>query len=125
MGRLAAEAETAALPPEARMPLDLLAGQFRDTKQRIDVMTGQIKADAEADETARCLQTMPGIGPITASVMAATLPDVSSFRSVRDLPAWRGSRPSPIHVAARNGWAPFPRWATETSDGRSILAPWA
>lgn len=80
IGRLIAEAEGANLPPEARMPLDLLAGQFHDTKQRIDVMTAQIKADAEVDETARRLQTMPGIGPITASVLAATLPDVSSFR---------------------------------------------
>lgn len=95
MGRLIAEAETADLPPEARMPLDLLAGQFRDTKQRIDVMTAQIKADAEVDETARRLQTMPGIGPITASVLAATLPDVSNFRSARDLPAWLGLTPKP------------------------------
>ena len=95
MGRLIAEAETADLPPEARMPLDLLAGQFRDTKQRIDVMTAQIKADAEVDETARRLQTMPGIGPITASVLAATLPNVSSFRSARDLPAWLGLTPKP------------------------------
>ena len=87
--------ETADLPPEARMPLDLLAGQFRDTKQRIDVMTAQIKADAEVDETARRLQTMPGIGPITASVLAATLPNVSSFRSARDLPAWLGLTPKP------------------------------
>jgi transposase len=95
MGRLIAEAETADLPLEARMPLDLLAGQFRDTKQRIDVMTAQIKADAEVDETARRLQTMPGIGPITASVLAATLPDVSNFRSARDLPAWLGLTPKP------------------------------
>ena len=95
MGRLIAEAEGADLPAEARMPLDLLAGQFRDTKQRIDVMTAQIKADAEVDETARRLQTMPGIGPITASVLAATLPDVSSFRSARDLPAWLGLTPKP------------------------------
>ena len=95
IGRLIAEAEGANLPPEARMPLDLLAGQFHDTKQRIDVMTAQIKADAEVDETARRLQTMPGIGPITASVLAATLPDVSSFRSARDLPAWLGLTPKP------------------------------
>ena len=95
MGRLIAEAEGADLPAEARMPLDLLAGQFRDTKQRIDVMTAQIKADAEVDETARRLQTMPGIGPITASVLAATLPEVSSVRSARDLPAWLGLTPKP------------------------------
>lgn len=95
MGRLIAEAEKADLPPEARMPLDLLAGQFRDTRQRIDVTTGQIKADAEADETARRLQAMPGIGPTAASVLGATLPDVSSFRSARDLPAWLGLTPKP------------------------------
>ena len=45
---------------------------------------------AEADETARRLQAMPGIGPITASVRVATLPDVSAFRSARDLSAWLG-----------------------------------
>ncbi|MBL4543760.1 MAG: transposase [Rhodobacteraceae bacterium] len=32
-------------------------------------------------------RSLPGIGPITASVLAATLPDVSSFRSARDLSA--------------------------------------
>lgn len=77
------------------MPLDLLAGQFRDTRQRIDVMTGQLKADAESDETACRLQTVPGVGPITASVLAATLRDVSGFRSARDLPAWLGLTPKP------------------------------
>jgi transposase len=79
MGRLVADAEMAALPPEARMPLDLLVGQFRDTKGRIDAMTARIREAAETDETTCRLQTMPGIGPITASVLAATLPDVSAF----------------------------------------------
>ena len=95
MGRLAAEAEAADLPPEARMPLDLLVGQFADTKARIDAITADLRGAAEADETARRLQTMPGIGPITASVLAATLPDVSAFRSARDLSAWLGLTPKP------------------------------
>ena len=47
-----------------------------------------LRRAAEEDETARQLQTMPGIGPITASVLVATLPDVSVFRSARDLSAW-------------------------------------
>ncbi len=69
------------------MPLDLLAQQFRDTKTCIDAITADLRRAAEADETARRLQTMPGIGPITASVLAAALPDVSAFRSARDLPS--------------------------------------
>jgi transposase len=95
MGRLVAEAEVADLPAEARMPLDLLVGQFQDTKARIDAITSDLRRTAEADETARRLQTVPGIGPITASVLAATLPDVSAFRSARDLSAWLGLTPKP------------------------------
>ena len=95
MGRLVAAAEAANLPPEARMPLDLLVGQFSDTKARIDAITADLRRGAEEDETARRLQTMPGIGPITASVLAATLPDVSAFRSARDLSAWLGLTPKP------------------------------
>jgi transposase len=95
MGRLVKEAEAADLPPEARMPLDLLVGQFADTKARIDAITADLRRAAEADETARRLQTMPGIGPITASVLTATLPDVSAFRSARDLSAWLGLTPKP------------------------------
>lgn len=95
MGRLIAAAEAADLPAEARIPLDLLAGQFRDTRERIDAMTAQIREAAETDETTCRLQTMPGIGPITASVLAATLPDVSAFRTSRDLSAWLGLTPKP------------------------------
>ena len=72
------------------MPLDLRVGQFGDTKARIDAITADLRRAAEADETARRLQAMPGIGPITASVRVATLPDVSAFRSARDLSAWLG-----------------------------------
>ena len=71
MGRLIAAAEAADLPAQARIPLDLLAGQFRDTRERIDTVTAQIREAAEADATMCRLQTMPGIGPITASVLVA------------------------------------------------------
>ena len=70
------------------MPLDLLVGQFTDNKARMDAITADLRLAAEEGETARRLQTMSGIGPITASVLAATLPDVSAFRSARDLSAW-------------------------------------
>lgn len=43
---------------------------------------------AKADETARLLRTMPGSPPITAGVMATTLPDVSAVRPACDLSAW-------------------------------------
>jgi transposase len=38
---------------------------------------------AQKDETARRLMSIPGFGPITASAMAATLQDTSSFAGPR------------------------------------------
>ena len=66
-----------------------------DPKTRIDTITADLRRAADEDETARRLQAMPGIGPVTASVPAATLPDVSVFRSARDLSAWLGLTPKP------------------------------
>lgn len=93
--RLLTAAEDAALPESARNSIKLLAEQFRDTQTKIEDVTVEIRKAAENDEGARLLQTIPGIGPITSSVLAATLPDVSNFKAARDLAAWLGLTPKP------------------------------
>jgi transposase len=45
---------------------------------------------------------MPRIGPITASVLASTLPDVSAFQSSRDLSAWLGLTPKPHSTGGKD-----------------------
>jgi transposase len=71
----------------ARKALNLLADQLVDTQRKIEDLTADIHADAKASDAAQRLQTIPGIGPITASALVAALPDVSDFRSGRDLSA--------------------------------------
>jgi transposase len=93
--RLLAMAENAALPESARNPIKMLAEQFRDTRMKVEDVTVEIRKAAENDEVARRLQTVPGIGPITASVLTATLPDVANFKAARDLAAWLGLTPKP------------------------------
>lgn len=93
--RLLVLAREAALPEPARAPILLLADQFRDTDRRIEAITIQIKTQAQTDAVARNLQTIPGIGPITASALAASVPDVSNFKAARDLAAWIGLTPKP------------------------------
>jgi transposase len=85
--RLLGMAEDAALPESARNPIRLLAEQFRDTQTKVEDVTAEIRKAAESDEAARRLQTIPGVGSITSSVLAATLPDVSNFKTARDLSA--------------------------------------
>jgi len=91
--RLLAAAEE--LPAAARPAVDLLADQLRETQERIHAATARIEAAQEADELARRLATIPGVGAVTASAIAVTTPEVDSFRSARDYAAWLGLTPQP------------------------------
>ena len=45
------------------------------------------------NETSRRLETIPGVGPIAASVLAATVTNPSAFSSGRQFAAWLGLVP--------------------------------
>lgn len=91
--RLIIACEQAGLPAPARKALSLLADQLVDTQKKIEELTADIRADARANEDAQRLQTIPGIGPITASALVSALPDIADFASGRDLSAWLGLTP--------------------------------
>ena len=71
---------------------DLLA-QIAEKTARIDERTGRIKALAAETDTARRLQTMPGVGPMTALAIEAFAPETAQFRCGRDFAAWLGLVP--------------------------------
>ena len=50
-------------------------------------------ADARSTELGRRLMTVPGVGPLLASALVATVADPRIFRSGRDLAAWIGLVP--------------------------------
>ncbi len=92
--KLLEQAQTAGnLPEAARAPIQLWAEQFRDTRGRIERLTQEIEAAHKAVATSRRLASIPGVGVLSASVIAATTPDVSNFRSARDYAAWLGLTP--------------------------------
>ena len=49
--------------------------------------------DAREDEVSRRLMTVPGIGPISATAIAALAPPVETFAKGRDFAAWLGLTP--------------------------------
>src|SRR3974390_1591071 len=53
----------------------------------------QIMAQHRKSEASRRLQTIPGIGVIGATAIAATVTDPKTFRSGRDFAAWIGLVP--------------------------------
>lgn len=92
VARLIEACDGADLPAPARKALNLPADQLVDTQRKIDALTADIRADARGNEDAKRLQTIPAIGLITASALAAALPDIADFKSGRDLSAWMGVR---------------------------------
>lgn len=71
---------------------DLLA-QIDEKTARIDSKTQKLAALAKQTDVARRLQTMPGIGPITAVAVEAFAPSMENFKSGRDFAAWLGLVP--------------------------------
>ena len=84
--RLIRACEQAGLPAPARKALSLPADQLVDTQRKIEHLTADIRANAKVNEDAQRLQTIPGIGPITASALVSALPDIADFQSGRDRP---------------------------------------
>lgn len=87
--------ELDALSKAARMPLQALFEQCAETQARIDRLTDEIKDVHRQSEVSQRLATIPGVGVLTATAIAATTPDVSNFGSARDYAAWLGLTPKP------------------------------
>lgn len=81
------------LPEAARRVLAVLAAELGALAERIAVLDREIARRARTDETARRLMTIPGIGPVTATALAALAPDAGRLRRGRDFSAWLGLVP--------------------------------
>jgi transposase len=86
--------EEQSFPERARRAFAELREHYRATTERIAGLEKQIVAHARQNEVARRLATIPGVGPITASLITATIGDgIGSFRSARHFAAWLGLVP--------------------------------
>ena len=85
--------EGAALPELARRMLAVLADQLRDVAARVAAVEGELMAWHRANDVSRRLATIPGVGPITASAIVATVGDATQFKSGRQFAAWLGLVP--------------------------------
>ena len=81
------------LPQEARPILCVLTASLKDLNEKITLLDREIIRRAREDQVARRLMTIPGIGPITATAIAALAPPVETFKRGRDFAAWVGLTP--------------------------------
>jgi transposase len=88
-----ADLEDTRVPALARSVLQSLIDQLRDTERRVEELDARLAEQAKADKVCQRLMTVPGIGPITATALTATIGDATVFESGRHLAAWLGLVP--------------------------------
>ena len=86
-------AEDDTLPPYARTALEILIRRLMELSDEIAALDRQLRAWHLENEASQKLTTIPGIGVITATAIAATVTDPDQFRSGRQFAAWLGLTP--------------------------------
>ena len=88
-----ADKEDQRIPPLARTCLKGLARQLFSLEGEIVAAEKRIYAWHRTNEDSRRLESTPGIGPITASALVASITDPQVFKSGRMMAAWIGLVP--------------------------------
>jgi len=93
--RVPALVENAAadLPGMFRALIVRLLEHLKMLDQQVDEIEAQIKAWHRSNEASQRLGQIPGIGPLTATAMVATVGDARNFKNGRELAAWLGLVP--------------------------------
>jgi transposase len=82
-----------ALPLALRHLIERLLAHLRELDRQVAELEAQIQAWHRGSEVSRRLEKIPGIGPLTASALVASIADARSFDNGRQLSAWLGLVP--------------------------------
>ena len=81
------------IPEVAVDVLANLSNQLVALHLRVRWYEMRMRLQAKQDSRVALLRTIPGVGPVTASAIAATIGDAQQFRNGRELAAWLGLTP--------------------------------
>jgi transposase len=81
------------VPAVARVSLAPLVCQLGLVNDQVLENDRRVRASARSTEIGCRLMEVPGIGPVLASAIVATVPDPAAFKTGRDLAAWIGLVP--------------------------------
>jgi transposase len=89
----AIEEDSPALPELARSILRLVVAQLNDTQAKVRQIEAKLAKWHRSNRVSKLLATVPGVGIMGASAIAATVSDPNLFRSGREFAAWLGMTP--------------------------------
>jgi transposase len=93
LAKLVTEGQLSSLPAAAQEILKIITAQLAETEKVIATLDQNIKEWGAKNPQAQALKSVPGIGPLIAAAIAATVPDPHVFKTGRDFAAWVGLVP--------------------------------
>jgi len=93
MARRIVDGEAPNVPMEAAKIVGTLSQQALDIHIRLREIDRDLLVWQRGNDVARRLMTIPGIGPVGATALAASITDPRQFRSGRQFAAWLGLTP--------------------------------
>jgi transposase len=78
---------------ETRASLALLVSQLNLVNEQILETDRRVRTSARSSDIGRRLMEVPGVGPVLASAIVASVPDARAFKTGRSLAAWIGLVP--------------------------------
>src|SRR5258707_7904265 len=81
------------LTPRMRNLVAMLWSEWKDLELQIAEMNDEVERIASNDEACRRLRQIPGIGPLVATPIVASIGNGAAFRKGREFAAWMGLVP--------------------------------
>ena len=95
------------VPAFARLSLVALADQYQAVQAEIVVLERSLHAWHRSNETSRRLAEIPGIGPLVATALTASVTDPAVFSSGRSMAAWIGLVPKEESTGGKRRLGPI------------------
>jgi transposase len=95
------DGDAGALSERMRLLLEDMRERWADLDRRIEAFDAEFAALARADDRARRLTSIPGIGALNATALVAAVGDARTFGRGRDLAAWLGLVPKQVTTGGR------------------------
>ena len=99
------------LPDEAKRLAERLLAQIETISAEVEGLDHSIKMHAKTSEETRLMQTMPGVGPMSAIAISAFCPPAKNFRTGGILQHGLVLYLDSIRQVVRNGWGASQKWA--------------
>ena len=85
-----------------RLLIERLMDHLKGINRQVRELEAQIQAWHRRDGASCKLASVPGIGPLTASALVASIGDATSFKNGRQLAAWLGLVPRQNSSGGKN-----------------------